>query len=111
MTHLLMIGFGRPGRFEGFTKIALDKRSFKLAKTLADEWDDDDFNLLYDENCDNPNVISFTALLVAAQVDYWAADEYGNHPKVVAAKDKWTLLKDKKPYENVHVILIWNTNT
>lgn len=107
-----MIGIGRPGRFDGFARVAVDKRSFKLAKTFSDEWNDNDFNNLEDENYDkDQNLILLSALLVAAQVDCYEAHEYKDHPKVVAAKDKWTLLKEKQPYQDVHVIFIWNTNT
>jgi hypothetical protein len=42
MVYLLQIGYGREGRFDGFTRVGLDEAGFNLAKTLYDEYDEDD---------------------------------------------------------------------
>lgn len=109
MSFLIKIGYGRAGRWDGFTDIAVDEASFRKAESMRDEWDDDDFNIKYHKDDD---MFSMAALLILAGFDGGSIDleDFQEHPRVLTAMETWTTVPGRPPFSEVHIILIWNTH-
>lgn len=103
--YLIKLGFGRCGRFAGFQDVGVDKASFELAKTLAEEWEDDELDTIY------PEAVLLRALCLKAEWDHVDLSMWKDHPETLSAMQSWNIKAVEAPYEDVYVIMIWNTNT
>lgn len=100
MTYLLLIGYGRPGRWDGFLEVAVDEKSFSLAQTIPSEWDEDDLDTPSESARLMRSLISQSGHFLNELLDL---EEPEDSP--------WNLIPDEPPYAAVHAILIWNSNT
>lgn len=103
--YLIKLGFGRRGRFDGFDDIGVNKASFQLAKTLSDDWKDDELFTTF------PQAVLLRALCLKAGWDRIDLSEFENDPQTISAMQRWKIEAVQAPYQDVHAIMIFNTNT
>ena len=107
MKYLLLVGYGRPGRFDGFVRYAVDEAGWAMIQKFRDEYDEDEFDELSVRE-DNP-IAMLAALLCAAEsdlVDPLNLDCDALDPLC----RRWCLLDDNGYYADCRAILINNTS-
>jgi hypothetical protein len=101
--YLILIGYGRDGRFDGFTRIVTDAKGFDMAQNFSESYDDDDFQDL-EMKPEDPT--SQLASLLMSYSDYLADLELEN-----TLEDLWTVFPDYGPFQDCVAVMIFNSYT
>jgi len=101
--YLILIGYGRDGRFDGFTRIVTDAKGFDMARNFSESYDEDDFQDLK-MRPDDPT--SQLASLLMSYSDYLADLDLEN-----TLEDLWTVFLDKGPFRDCVAVMIFNSYT
>ena len=102
--YLILVGYGRAGRFDGFERIVVDEAGWRLAQQFRDEYDEDELD------AHDGSAALLAALLLMH--DGVCADALELDRDALAPLcARWHLLDDSGPFADCRAIIISNTST